>query len=479
MNRNLINSVLKTSSVLALICIASFALIFIHEYIPNQNPDTSEKTDQKVEKPISVKKSNQKKSKLQINLQQNNDLLATLNDDETLQTMPIITININQDVELTDYKLSKVEGFISVKSAAQSFENLPILIKGRGNTSWNQPKKSFNLELCQKFNLLGMGESKEFALIANYTDKTLLRNSMAYYMGRNIFNSFKWSQNCRQCHVYFNEKYQGVYLLLEKITIEPNRVNIANLKDCKNEKQFEHFGYILEFNYREDEEFNFITPKGVTVSLNTPHASQIKPELQQKIHDYILQFEEALYSPDFNVASSANYYGNYIDVDSFIDWYFINEISKNRDARFFSSCYCYFDNADKLIHMGPLWDFDIGFGNDGETDCGVPQDFYIKNRARYFVRLFQDSKFVSRVKERWQEKVPEVKKLVTEFIPRYQTAYKDDFKQNFVRWPIFGKYVWPAAKGYQDRYTYDSEIRMLKDWLWTRIVWMDHQIAKW
>ncbi len=349
-------------------------------------------------------------------------------------------------------------------NGSNNVENLALDIKGRGNSSWGMPKKSYSIKLEKKNNLLSLanGKHKHYALIANYCDKTLIRNQLAYFMGTDIFTNMDWNPHTRQVNLIMNGRYCGVYILTERIKIHENIVDISDISEKGGE------GWILEVNMRLDETYNWMTTNGIPISLKDPDDY----EGWEDIEAYINSVEAVLYGENYQ--DEKNGWRKYLDEDSFVDWYLVNEIAKNNDAIWFSSVYMYYNPVDKKIYMGPLWDFDIGFGNIDYNNNENPEGFWVKDGG-WYSRLFTDPEFVKAVKARWNEKKSEIDCLATK-ITLLSGAIEKDAEINFTLWPIMGQYVWPNAPGYEKRTTYQSEIDYLTTWLETRIKWLDENI---
>jgi hypothetical protein len=341
-------------------------------------------------------------------------------------------------------------------------------IKGRGNSTWGMPKKPYSLKLTTKTPLLGMPTHKRWNLLANYSDKTLLRTDVAFTIGNILQDGLKWTPRSRHVQLYLNNEYQGVYQLVEAIKIDENRVDIKSISK-KNPQR----GYILEIDARGGEAFHFTTTQGVVFNCSDPDEDLDEiitgdtRTLFEKIQTDVQYVEDVLYSDEFSDPDEG--YRKYLDVDSFIDWYLVNEITKNNDAIFWSSVYMYYD-GEKYC-MGPVWDFDISLGNVDYNSNDNPQGFWIKNSA-WISRLFEDPTFVSQVKNRWNMKRAEFYAL-----PQYidaRAAYLNDAQaQNFRMWDILGIYVWPnaAVPG-----SYQGEIGYLKTWFANRLAWLDTAI---
>jgi hypothetical protein len=343
-------------------------------------------------------------------------------------------------------------------------------IKGRGNTTWGMPKKPYSLKLSKKGSLLGMPEHKRWVLLANYSDKTLLRTDTAFKIG-SVFDAIAWTPRSEHISLYLNGEYAGAYQLTEAIKIDANRVNVTQTISKKKPDG----GYVLEIDTRKVEVFNFTTTKGVVFCCSDPDDELDEiitgdtKTIFEKIKADVQNVEDVLYSENF--ADPEDGYGKYIDVASFVDWYLVNEITKNNDAVFHTSVYMYYDPDKKKYCMGPLWDFDISLGNINYNGNDNPEGFWIKNSG-WIARLFTDPSFVSLVKNRWNAKKDEVSSLVS-YIDERASLLSKSQKINFEKWDILGIYVWPnkVVTG-----SYQGEIDYLKTFLTQRMMWLDTAI---
>lgn len=361
-------------------------------------------------------------------------------------------------------------------------------IKGRGNSSWNMPKKSYSLKFENKQKPLGMKNSKKWVLIANYSDKSLFRNWYTSYLGNEIFNTV-WNPSFEFVDFLLNGEYLGTYLLGEQIKIEEKRVNIQSLadvvtkpnkcEDLNDDEQItlEDGGFILEIDSRLDANFHFDTVKGVHFCLKDPDTDDFidnATTLDAEISDYIISkiqtAEDSLYGNNFKDENLG--YRKYYNVDSFVDWYIVNEFAKNNDSIFFSSVYMYYNPNDCLIYLGPNWDYDIGFGNINYGNCGNAEGEYIYN-TKYIKQLFKDSYFVEKVKNRWNSEKTDLLESFQNELPEEQSKLIQSTKLNFIRWQILGEYVWPNPPGYEYRNSYIKEYEFLTDWIEERYNWMD------
>ncbi len=370
--------------------------------------------------------------------------------------LPFLKISTD-DMQPVDTKEDWINGHAILNDNGTITDLGNLEIKGRGNTTWNFPKKPYTLKLDAKQSVLGMQSNKRWVLLANYSDKTLLRTTFAFDLGLSVFNNLKWTPNSRMVEVVLNNNYIGVYQIVEQIRMDKNRVDI----------DLDKGEFLLEVNASLDEKFNFTTTRGVPFSFKEPE----EPGVSQfdSIKSKIQEVENIIYSNDF--ANEINGYAKYIDVASFIDWYLVNEFTKNNDAIFWKSVYMFY--KDNKIFMGPLWDFDISSGNNTMNGCDNPEDYYIRN-SKWISRLFEDPKFALKVKYRWNEKKSELLNEISN-ISFNASRLTNAANNNFKRWDILNTEVWPnrIVTG-----SYNGEVSELSNWLNKRYNWLNSNINK-
>lgn len=403
---------------------------------------------------------------LTLALQNPNFAPATMN----LPVFEITTDNaapINSEV---DY----VSGSINITPQPSSSDpafSATMQIRGHGNTTWSLPKKPYKVKLDSKAGLLGMAAGKDWVLLANYDDKSLLRDQVAFEVGRRA--GMAWTPNSRFVEVFLNGQYQGNYQLTEEIKIDKNRVNIPEMDDTDNSGKSVTGGYLLEVDSRDDpDDILFPTSRGVIFDLHDPDPAT--PQQLTYIQNYIQQTEDVLYSANFTDPSTG--YLQYLDQDSYIDWYLVNELFKNNDAVFWSSCWLYKERSGKIF-MGPVWDFDIGAGNINYNGNNDPTGWWLRSNpltyTQWTKRLFDDPAFAAAVAVRWKQLKTTQFDTLSAYIDQNAAALEQSQQNNFQRWPILGQYVPPNA---EVAGSYQGEVNYLKSWLTQRIAWMDSQL---
>jgi CotH kinase protein len=373
-------------------------------------------------------------------------------------------------VSETDY-LSGSVGVTPVPGSSDVAYSGTMQIKGHGNSTWLLPKKPYKVKLDSKSSLLGMSSNKDWVLLANYDDKSLLRDQVAFEVGRRL--GMAWTPNSRFVELYFNGQYEGNYQLTEEIEIDKNRVNIPEMDTTDVSGNALTGGYLLEVDDRGDpDDILFSTSRGNIFDLHDPDPAA--PQQLTYIQNYVQQAEDAVYSPDF--ADPTTGYAQYLDVDSYINWYLDNELFKNNDAVFWSSCWLYKDRGGKLF-MGPVWDFDIGAGNVNYNGNNDPTGWWLRSNpiptAQWTERLFDDPAFAAAVAARWKQVKASQLDTLSTYIDQNAAALAQSERNNYQRWPILSTYVVPNA---EVAGSYQGEVDYLKSWLTQRIAWMDSQL---
>ena len=387
------------------------------------------------------------------------------------QKLKLPSVSVNLGLSEANFeafkKKEKINATLSVFSKDNPLADASLTIKGRGNSSWfNAPKKSYTIKFKEKQEFLGFASNKSFALIANYFDKTLLRNITAYSLAKKVFTKMSWAPSAKTVHLFIDGVYQGLYSAVETIKIADNRVKIKDISDfvsSQDTTNFEDYGFILEVNERKDENCNFDSDKGVPFSLKEPDGEDLNKDICNKIEEKTKSVEAKVYQGDFSE----------LDLYSFADWWIVEELAKNTDSQFYSSCYMYFNPADKKFHMGPVWDFDLGFGNNMvDVNTEGFQAEAASNGANWILELKNSEEFMNIVKTRWSECKESIESYFSGEYEENLSNIKKDVDVNFIRWPILGKSVWKAPNDCEERKTYDSEVEYFKTWKDNRIQWL-------
>ena len=329
-------------------------------------------------------------------------------------------------------------------------------IRGRGNTTWNYPKKPYALKLDEKAEILGMPKHKRWVLLANWMDRTLLRNRVAFQIA--LSTGMAWNPHGEFVDVVLNGKHIGNYYLCEHIKVDKKRVNITELDEDATEGEGITGGFIMELDVYYDEVYKFKSAvKELPYMFKDP--DEVNAQQFAYMQNYVNVMEASIYNDE---ELAAGKFMEYMDIDSYIDWWFVHELTENGEPGHPKSTYMYKEQSGKLF-AGPAWDFDWGTFRIGTG-------FTIKH-ALYYPRLFQNVTFVSRVKERWALLKPKFEKI-SDFIESEGERIKQSEKMNHILWPIT-----QSVNG-DESMTFEKAIQRMKAAYEEKLQWLDGAINK-
>ena len=380
------------------------------------------------------------------------------------KTFPFIYIDTQDNKEI----LSKEEYLtcnvnITNTDTEYVFQDIKANIKGRGNSSWNMPKKSYKLKFDSKVDLFGFGKAKKWTLIANYCDKSLSRNLLAYELARTI--GLQETTCAQPVNLIVNGDYYGVYLLCEQTEIGKTRVNIeSDLKDIDT-------GYLIEMDGRAKDEgilgVDYFQVDGKNYVIKDPETDDedFSEEHFEFIKSYMEECYQAIKGNDYEKIEGL------IDVESFAKCYIIHEMFNCVDVGF-ASFYFYKKSGDKLF-AGPVWDFDISSGNcDYAKNSNDTNYLYAKNNNVWYNELLKFNEFQSLVKRYIKEYKDPINEKIDEVITK-QLEYKENNSANFEVWNILYKYVWPNSKEIVNIKTFEGQLEYLKNWVGQKFSYME------
>jgi len=414
--------------------------------------------------------------------------------------LPQIEVNTNGGTIVDEPKIS---ADITISEADVVTYDGNIGIEFRGATSQTFPKKSYGLETWDENNedinvsLLGFPEEEDWILYGPYSDKSLMRNILIYDLSRDID---MYASRSKFVELTINNEYQGVYVFMEKLKRDSQRIDINKLNDDENSGEELTGGYILKIDktagsnlgegYNDLNSFtsphappNASVGQEINFLYEEPDAEDITTEQKDYISSYVADFENALASSDF--MDPVLGYKAYIDVPSFIDFFLLNEISNNVDG-YRLSTFMHKDKNEKL-KMGPIWDFNLAFGNADYCGGGNTNVWAYKFNERcsgdfwlipfWWDKLLQDPAFVAELKARWN--VLRGGAFSETSILAKISSYKDTLEKagaidtNFDIWEILGVYLWPnnfVGNSFLEENNY------LTNWAMDRLTWMDNEI---
>jgi len=366
-----------------------------------------------------------------------------------------------------------------------------IGIENRGQSSLEFPKHSYSIETRNtvgenlNISLLGFPAENDWVLYAPYSDKSLLRNVITYDIW---YKMGYYAPRTKFCEFILNDNYMGVYVFTEKIKRDRNRVDIARLDQDDIASTELTGGYIIKCDKGSEVGSNawksindgYMNYIDLTFQYVYPKAEDINDIQKEYIQTFISNLETELLKENSN--NMELLFEQYIDKQSAIDKIIINEISKDVDKYRYSE-YMYKENIANggLLHFGPTWDFDLGYGNADYKDGIWEASGWLyeggTNRIFWFERMMEDYTFTCELKDRWYSLRETV--LHTDTLFNYIDAIVGKINnaqvRNHYKWKTLGRYVWP---NYFVADTYEEEIAFLKNWIYERIAWMDDQLAE-
>lgn len=415
----------------------------------------------------------------------------------TTSNLPIVVISTNGQTIVDDPRIVCDMGIIDngfgiINSINDPFNdyNGKISIEYRGSSSQTFPKKPYALETQDSIgnnnnvSLLGMPVENDWILYAPYSDKALMRNFLTFDLGRKMGH---YAPRTVYCELVINGDYKGVYILMEKIKRDKDRVDIAKLDADDLAGDSLTGGYIIKVDKYTGtggvdwlSDFPNISGGLLYIQYHYPEAAVLQPQQLNYIEQYVDSFEYALNG--LNFADTSIGYAKYIDVNSFIDFYIINEISKNIDG-YRLSTYMHKDKQSKggKLTMGPFWDFNLAFGNADYCNGGITSGWEVNggcggNNPFWFERLLDDTIYENKLKCRWEylREKSFHQDSIFNVIDSMALYLNDAQLRNFQQWPTLGNYVWP---NFYVGNTYQDELNFFKNWIGDRLLWIDNNLG--
>lgn len=384
---------------------------------------------------------------------------------EQLTNLP--TLYITTDGYASIPKNDYVKASITIKSSVTSEElNMITEIRGRGNSTWGMQKKPYRIKLETKEKLLGMpANARSWVLLANYADKSLIRNALAFKIGEMV--DLEYTPKFRFVDLVLNGQFLGNYILTDQIEVRKNRVPVEEQEIDAKELPAISGGYLLEINGNGGSEpKNFSTPKYQSVVVKYPKDDEINQEQFNYIKGAVIDFEKLLYSTNFSDPEKG--FKKLVDESALVNWYIASELTGNSDCFWSTYFYKYRDN--EKFYFGPMWDYDIAFNNDRRL--GNAEEKLMRENAHnasncWAQQMWRANWFRAAVKERWLELIDkDIEKDLINFIDITHNEIDASQKRNYNKWKTLGKQVYQEYFVFE---TFEEEINYLKTYLHKRV----------
>ncbi len=377
-----------------------------------------------------------------------------------------------------------------------------IGIEWRGSSSQSWPKKQYAVETRDEngdnnnVSLMGLPKENDWVLNAPFLDRSFMRNVLAYDLSRRLG---QYASRTRYCEVFLNGDYQGIYVLMEKIKRDNDRVDIARLDSADVAGDDLTGGYILKIDKNEGAGNDGFTSEHLPAGESTrrivyqyhyPDPADLLPQQKSYIRTFMADFEDMMTSDSYDNPQTG--YPAWIDVESFIDFFLVSEIGKNVDSyRLSSYLYKDRDSDGGLLHAGPVWDYNLAFGLANYYDGEDTDDWMVETLLYmgggdwqvpfWWATLLDDPQFNYQIKPRWfslRKSVFSVERIHA-FIDNIAYDLRDAQARNFTLWPAPGENgtgFWPMPGVFYGFTSYQDEVDYMKWWIEERINWMDENI---
>lgn len=441
--------------------------------------------------------------------------------------LPVVYIQTENNAEIVskeDYinASMKIQGNESYDPEDTTLYDGKIEIRGRGNTTWGQPKKPYKIKLNKKTSVFNMGKNKHWVLLANYMDESLMRNTLSYNLSGEMGMEH---MDTVWVDVVLNGKYIGNYQFCEQVRVDKERVNIYDwegkaedfaeiiaekegldskaLGDYMNENMewvstgqveyngktyvFSNYpeielnnidgGYLLELDEYYDEVSKFKTTSGQPIMFKNPEFVYTNLDMVNYVRAYVQAFEDAVNSEEHTAIYNEYelHYSELYDMDALVDYWLVSEIFYNEEIGK-KSTYMY-KKHDELMKMGPIWDMDWTSGGEGDTKATnqwATVHFSTNAQAdSWYKHLIQDPYFLMRAQERyWEIRDNQIQNMLNSIDTNYQYL-KESGAADTAIWHTADSSGW----GKDVPQTFDEDVQVLKTWMASHISWMDSVMA--
>jgi len=399
------------------------------------------------------------------------------NETKLFQTtnIPDVIIHTENAEEVTS-KETYIKGIISfISDDGTNFYRDSLEIKGRGNASWTFPKKPYRLKLNTSTRIFDLpAKARNWTLINNYGDKTLIRNVLAFDISRRF--EMPYTPACKLVNVYFNGEYKGCYQFCDHIDIRQYRVDIDEIQPADTVGESLTGGYLLEMDARATQEEIYYYSNSAPFVIKKPDFE----EMLDPNHPCRLYIKDITDKFVNNAYSRNPVFRNYLDINTFMKHFLINELSGNPDS--YWSVFYYKKRNDDKLYTGPVWDFDLAFENDrriypinDKADwawivSGSIANSVVKNTVYNITKALNDD-----IAQLWIQKRNDGSITEENFMAVIDSCVEEIAESqslNFIRWNILNKKV---HLNFQALGSYEAEIDVVREYIRERIRWIDRK----
>jgi len=415
--------------------------------------------------------------------------------DFTTSNLPIVVIDTRgaavPDEPKTIADLGVIDNASGENSVTDAYTYTGFCgIETRGASSQSFPKKNYGIEMWDEFGndidttFVGFPAEEDFILHGPYSDKSLINNVLAMKLANDLG---QYASRTRFVELVLNGDYRGVYVAMEKIKRDNERLDISRLREEDIEGDQLTGGYIIRIDRAQERgwasQYNaYQGGEPIFFEYYYPDENNIQPQQEAYIRSYVDEFESALFS-NSRRNSKGFHYLDYMDLRTFVDNFILDELSKNVDA-YRLSTYFYKDRSSDggKLKAGPIWDYNLAFGNGDYCGGDDTQgwEFYqcVGSSPFWWDHLLQDQEFTNGLRCRWEELRGSVLQTqrINNYLDSLAVAIAEATDRNFQRWPVMGRYVWPNSWFYASANSHLQVIDRMKNWIEERSIWLDQNI---
>ncbi|PTX12618.1 CotH kinase family protein [Sphingobacterium faecium] len=346
-------------------------------------------------------------------------------DERIKAAVPHVYINIDDQQEVVDKEVYlNAEIYMEGNGKFKDFEKMKTKIKGRGNSTWSKAKKPFRLKLDKKSSLFNLPEAKDWVLLANYNDYTLMTNAVAMKIGKQL--GMPYTHDIISVDLTINGVYRGNYNVTQQVEIHENRVHVGPN------------GILWELDTYFDEEWKYKTKHfNLPVMLKDPD-----PESEFQFETWKVDFqnfENLLHAKEF----PKNSYGNIFDKQQFVNFLIVNMLVANHEICHPKSVYIH-KKSGGIFTMGPIWDFDFSFGFNEKRertyfhDVGLDLIRESDHRigAEFYKKILKDAEVRVLLNRTWQTYKNNKFNELMQFIDVFAAEIRDSQKRDFEKWKV-------------------------------------------
>ncbi|MBO5379021.1 MAG: CotH kinase family protein [Clostridia bacterium] len=368
-------------------------------------------------------------------------------------SLPILSVNTINGAEITS-RNEYLGCFVSASGECEdhTFNNASAKIRGRGNTTWDYDKKPYRLKFNGEVDLFGMGEAKDYILLANHSDLSMSRNYLAQSVA-SLFESINQTSSCQFVDLYLNGEYRGVYLVCEQIEFDKNRIEVTESETLDT-------SYLIEMDGHVNGDF---TVGSDHYTLKVPNKDEVESfeGYEAFIYSYLCEALSAATGEDYSIVCEL------IDVRSFAEAYIVYELFNCVDAGY--SSFNIYKEAGGKLYCGPVWDFDRSVGIVGHHHDAKPYtSLWARQENDWFEALLSHEEFYALVGEILSERQDEIREKLNSCYD-YLYDSRDSFGRNFTKWRILGTFVWPNDDELTALDTWDLQVEYTRSYLFNSL----------